>query len=159
MLDETDRDRGLVRSHLSPLTSLQTPLDDIWIFPDKKEFVTEDCLEKGSLVTSRGQDVVNITSSLAADKQIKLLYELPPDLHCQRLGLNSQGTATPFAFLRGRQSVEGHRWDSRGSIKSECDMSRSFTLRDGNTTWGPRATGQDGGTAPCVVSWRLSFLK
>ena len=46
--------------------------------------MTEECLDNLTLVTNRGEDAVNI-SSLAGEKQIKLLYELPPDLHCQRL--------------------------------------------------------------------------
>ena len=82
--------------------------------------MTEDCLEKGSLVTSRGQDVVNITSSLAADKQIKLLYELPPDLHCQRLGLHSQHLLNNFLHLscvlewKYRSEVNSsHVWEGR----------------------------------------------
>ena len=36
------------------------------------------------MVTSRGEDLVNITH-LTGDRQLKLLYQLPPDLTCRRL--------------------------------------------------------------------------
>ena len=60
------------------------PCTALSIFPDQEEAVTEECLEKQIMVTSRGEDLVNITH-LTGDRQLKLLYQLPPDLTCRRL--------------------------------------------------------------------------
>ena len=78
------------------------------------ELVTEDCLENRTLVTNRGEEVVNITS-LAADKKIKLLYELPPDLHCKRLRLERSDDLFRNCFLSLRCVLE---WKYRSEVNS-----------------------------------------
>ena len=45
--------------------------------------MTEECLENITLTTSLGEEEVNIT---AGEEDTKLLYSLPPDLHCRRCG-------------------------------------------------------------------------
>ena len=104
--------------------------------------MTEDCLENRTLVTNRGEDVVNITS-LPGDKKIKLLYELPPDLHCRRLRLERSEDLSRNCFLSLRCVLEwkyrsevnsSHVWEGRHCADIKIVPTRVRKLNTANTS-------------------------